>query len=79
MSQLRFDIIKIEDYSHNGVSRSRSWKVGRALEMRRGGFMLFVPEGVSLSGRIFLLPEQHGFAEVDVIEAYASAADEFGL
>lgn len=79
MAEQRFDLIKVENFSHKGVSRSRSWTVGKAMAMRRGGFMIFVPEGVALSGRIVMMPERASYSEVDLIEAYASAAEEFGL
>ncbi|WP_029032282.1 hypothetical protein [Salinarimonas rosea] len=79
MNMQRFDLVKVEDYAHKGARKTRSWKVGKALSMRRGGFMIFVPEGMAVSGRLMMVPEQGTFGEIDLIEAYASAAEEFGV
>ncbi|MEX0828267.1 MAG: hypothetical protein WD005_04875 [Haliea sp.] len=78
MPGYRYDLIKIEEYSHKGVKRSRSWKVGSAMALKRG-FMIFVPEGMAVSGRLMMVPEQGSLSEVDMLEAYATAAEEFGI
>ncbi|KUO56298.1 MAG: hypothetical protein APF80_10925 [Alphaproteobacteria bacterium BRH_c36] len=78
MSSVRYDLIKVEEYSHKGVKRSRSWKVGSGMALKRG-LMIFIPEGMAVSGRLMLVPEQGSLNEVDMLEAYAAAADEFGV
>ena len=45
----------------------------------KDGFMLFIPPGVSVSGRVMMVPEKTRLDEIDLLEAYHSAADEHGL
>jgi hypothetical protein len=45
----------------------------------KAGFMLFIPTGVSVSGRIMMVPEKTALNEIDLIDAYQSAADEHGV
>lgn len=79
MSQKRYDLIKVEKYSAKGTKHSRSYTVGKAIKMRGDGYMLFVPEGLSVSGQLLMVPERTSINEIDLIEAYESAADEIGV
>lgn len=79
----RFDLLVFETYKHKGKTRHRPWRVGKAIPSRKGGYLLFIPEGVSLTGQVVMVPEQAGLAEEasirDMLDDYKSAADEHGL
>ena len=72
-----YEAFKVEEYAYKGQKRRKFHRVGRMVENRDGGFSLFVPNGMSVSGRILILPE--GGSEIDLHQAYESAADEHGL
>jgi hypothetical protein len=74
----RYDLIVIESFTHKGQARSRSHKVGSAMVVKNG-YMLFIPLGLAVSGRVMMVPEKSSLSEVDVLEAYQSAADEHGV
>lgn len=71
-----YDAFKIEEYAYKGKKRRKPYRVGRMIPNRDGGFSLFIPEGISISGRILIIPE--GGTELDLLQAYESAADEYG-
>ena len=79
MNQKRYDLITVEKYTVKGTRHSRSYTVGKAIKMRGDGYMLFVPEGLAISGQILMVPERTSINEIDLIEAYESAADEIGV
>lgn len=74
----RYDLIVVENFTHKGQARSRAHKVGSAMVVKNG-YMLFIPPGLSISGRVMMVPEKSALNEVDVVEAYQSAADEHGV
>jgi len=78
MSDERYDLVKVDKYFAKGAQRSRSYSVGKAVKMRKGGYMLFVPDGIAVSGRVLMVPERTTLNEIDLIEAYECAADELG-
>lgn len=75
---LRFDLIIFEKFTYKGQPRHKAHRVGSAVPAK-GGFMLFIPEGLSVSGRVMMVPEKVRLDEIDLIEAYMSAADEHGI
>lgn len=75
---LRFDLIIFEKFTYKGQTRHKAHKVGSATAAK-GGFMLFIPPGVSISGRVMMVPEKAPMNEIDLLEAYQSAADEHGV
>jgi hypothetical protein len=74
----RFDLIVFEKFSYRGQTRHKAHRVGSATASKTG-FMLFIPPGVSITGRVMMVPEKTALNEIDLIEAYQSAADEHGL
>lgn len=75
---LRFDLIIFEKFTFKGQTRHKAHKVGSAVNSK-GGFMLFIPPGVSITGRVMMVPEKAALTEIDLLEAYQSAADEHGV
>lgn len=74
----RFDLVIFEKFTYRGKVRHKAHRVGSA-SASKDGFMLFIPPGVSISGRVMMVPEKTTLNELDLIEAYQSAADEHGL
>ncbi|MCC2099439.1 MAG: hypothetical protein KDJ29_21285 [Hyphomicrobiales bacterium] len=68
MEASRFDLVRLEEFNYKGHRRSRTWKVGKAMQTRKG-FMIFIPEGLAVSGRILMVPEQSPLSEIDLIES----------
>lgn len=76
---LRFDLMVFEKFESRGQKRYKAHRVGTATSSPRGGFILYIPTGISVTGRIMMVPEKTPLNEVDLLEAYHSAADEFGV
>ena len=74
----RFDLIIFEKFTYKGQPRNKQHKIGTAMSVK-GGYMLFIPPGVSVSGRVMMVPEKARLDEIDLLEAYLSAADEHGV
>lgn len=74
---IRFDLIIFEKFIYKGQPRNKAHTVGSAMSVK-DGFMLFIPPGVSVSGRV-MVPEKTRLDEIDLLEACHSAADEHGL
>jgi len=74
----KYDLIIFENFEHNGQKRSRAFRVGSAVTTARGT-ALYIPAGVSITGRVLLVPEKTPLNEVDVLAAYESAADVLGV
>ena len=74
----KYDLIIFENFEHNGQKRSRAFRVGSAVTTARGT-ALYIPAGVSITGRVLLVPEKTPLNEVDVLAAYESAADALGV
>lgn len=75
----RFDIVVFESFEYKGQKRHKAHRVGTAISSPKGGLVLYIPAGISLTGRVMVVPEKITFNEVDLLEAYQSAADEHGL
>lgn len=75
----RFDVIIFESFTYRGKTRNRPHKVGTALSSVKGGLVMFIPPGISITGRVLIVPEKTPLDEIDLIEAYESAADEHGV
>lgn len=74
----RYDLIVFENFEHNGQKRCRAFRVGSAVTTAKGT-ALYIPAGISITGRVLLVPEKTPLNEVDVLETYQSAADAFGV
>lgn len=75
----RFDIIVFEAFEFKGQRRHKSYRVGSAAKSPKGGYILYIPAGIALTGRVMMVPEKTPLNEVDLLEAYHSAAEEFGV
>lgn len=75
----RFDLIVFERFEYKGQNRYKTHRVGSAISSPKGGFILYIPSGISLTGRVMMVPEKTPLNEVDLLEAYHSAAEEFGV
>ena len=40
---------------------------------------MFITPGIAITGRVLIVPEKTPLDEIDLIEAYESAADEHGV
>ena len=76
---LRYELVIFESFENKGQKRHKAHRVGTASASPKGGFVLYIPAGISLTGRVMMVPEKTPFNEVDLFEAYQSAADEHGL
>jgi len=76
---MRYDLIIFESFEHKGQKRHKAHRVGAAATSPKGGFVLYIPAGIALTGRVMMVPEKTPFTEVDLLEAYQSAADEHGI
>jgi len=75
----RYDLMVFENFEYQGQKRHRAFRVGSAVASARGGFVLYIPAGVALTGRVLAVPEKTPMNEVDLLEAYQSAADAYGV
>lgn len=75
----RYELIVFEGFEYKGQKRHKAHRVGSATSSSKGGLVLYIPAGISLTGRVMVVPEKTSLNEIDVLEAYQSAADEHGL
>lgn len=75
----RYDIIVFENFEYRGQKRHKAHRVGTATTSPKGGFVLYIPAGISITGRVLVVPEKTPLNEIDLLEAYDSAADAHGL
>lgn len=75
----RYDIIVFENYEYQGQKRHKAHRVGTATISPKGGFVLYIPAGIAITGRVLVVPEKTPLNEVDLLESYQSAADAHGL
>lgn len=75
----RYDVIVFESFQYKGKARNKPHRVGTAMPSVKGGLVMFIPPGISITGRVLIVPEKTPLDEIDLIEAYASAADEHGV
>lgn len=78
MAQKRYELIIFEKFRNKGKTRYKPHRVGTALPFK-DGFTLFIPPGVAITGRVLLVPEKTNLDAPDLMEAYQSAAEEYGL
>ncbi|MBA4174019.1 MAG: hypothetical protein C0511_15515 [Hyphomicrobium sp.] len=74
----RYELLVFENFSYKGQKRHKAYKVGTATVSSKGGFVLYIPAGISITGKVLVIPEKTPLSEVDLLEAYHSAADEYG-
>lgn len=74
----RYEVVVFDDYEFQGQKRSRAFRVGSLVTIARG-FALYIPPGISITGKAIAVPEKTPLGEVDVLEAYQSAADLHGV
>ena len=74
----RYELIVFENYEYQGQKRHRAFRVGTAAKSSRG-LALYIPAGVSITGRVLVVPEKTPLNEVDLLEAYQCAADAHGV
>lgn len=74
----RFDLIVFESFDYKGQKRHKAHRVGTAISSPKGGFVLYIPTGIALTGRVMMVPEKTPLNEIDLLEAYHSAADSYG-
>lgn len=79
INSTRYDLIVFESFSRNGQKRHKPHRVGAATPSSMGGFVLYIPAGISITGRVMMVPEKVDLNEIDLLEAYQSAADEHGV
>ena len=53
-----YDICIIEDYEHNGDSRTAFHRIGVAFEAKEGGFSCQTFPGAAITGRFVILPRK---------------------
>ena len=58
MSKKIYDALIAEDYEHKGEKRTKFYNVGVMFENDREGWTLTIPAGVSISGRVVILPRK---------------------
>ena len=58
-------------------SRHKAHRVGTATSSAKGGFVLYIPAGISLTGRGMMVPEKTPLNEIDLREAYHSGSPLF--
>ncbi len=75
----RYELIIFESFTRNGQKRHKPHRVGAATPSSMGGFVLHIPPGITVTGRVMMVPERTPLNEIDVLEAYQSAADEHGV
>lgn len=75
----RYDLIVFENFEYKGQKRHKAHRVGTATTSPKGGLVLYIPAGISITGRVLVVPEKTPMNEVDLLEAYQSAADEHGV
>ena len=72
-----YDAFSVEKYEYQGKPRRKFHKIGKMIQNKDGeAFSLFIPEGIAISGHIFLAPV--GQTEDQLQLHYKSAAEHYG-
>lgn len=58
MSKKPYDALVVEEYQHQGETKKKYYQVGVMFENEREGWTLSIPPGVSVSGRVLILPRK---------------------
>lgn len=74
----RYELIIFEKFEYKGQKRHKVHRVGSATASSKGGYVLYIPVGIALTGRVMMVPEKTPFNELDLLDAYHSAAEEYG-
>lgn len=74
----RYDVVVFEKFEYRGQTRHKAYRVGSAVASAKDGFVIYIPDGISITGRVMMVPEKTPLNEVDLLEAYHSAAEEYG-
>ncbi|MBE0626418.1 MAG: hypothetical protein IH606_16580 [Burkholderiales bacterium] len=73
-----YDAFSVEKYEYQGKPRRKFHKIGRMIQNKDGeAFSLYIPNGIAISGHIFIAPV--GQTEDQLMVHYKCAADQFGL
>ncbi len=73
-----YDAFAVEKYQFQGKWRKRLHKVGRMIPSKSGEeFNIYIPSGIAVSGHLFIAPD--GRSDDELLEAYNSCAEEYGL
>jgi len=75
----RYDLIVFDSFEYKGKKRHKPHRVGTAIASAKGGFALYIPAGIAITGRVMMVPEKTELDEIDLLEAYQSAAEEYGV
>ena len=77
----RYDLIVFKKYKWQGKDRYKPYFVGDAIAAKKpGDFVLDIPKGVSVSGRVIMSPKSDETRNhEDLVTLYMSAADELGM
>lgn len=75
----RYDLIIFENFTYKGQKRHKAHRVGTATFAAKGSLVLYIPAGISITGRVLVVPEKTPMNEIDLLETYQTAADEFGV
>jgi len=78
MPNPRYELIIFEKFTKDGKTKYKPHRVGAA-KYFKGGYTIFIPPGVSITGRVLMVPEKTKLTEIDLMEAYQSAADDYGI
>lgn len=58
MSKKPYDALLVEEYEHKGEKRQKFYQCGVMFENDREGWTLTIPPGMSISGRVVILPRK---------------------
>ena len=77
----RYDLIVFKKYRWKGENRYKPYFVGDAIAAKKpGDFVLDIPAGVSISGRVVMSPQADETRNhEDLVSLYLSAAEEHGV
>lgn len=83
MPTQRYELVIFEKFTSKGRTKYKPHRVGAGVSASKAtaGYTLFIPPGVSISGRVLMVPAKAAqeMSEIDLVKAYKSAADEYGI
>ena len=53
-----YDVLKVEEYGDEENKKAKFYNVGVAFERDDGGMSVIIPEGISVSGRLSIMPRK---------------------
>lgn len=54
----RYELIVFENFEFKGQKRHKAHRVGTATISPKGGLVLYIPTGISITGRVLVVPEE---------------------